>query len=215
MRLASRLEKLERDDLVTFINACNACTRQAEFYSDDKGQGVSIEFLHEYILGNYRRLYARTLVAGINQFNKGLIVAHLLAAGAPEDPAQRAEEGALISVRVNHTPIAISPWNRLDASGLERLELARNEWLRANGYILGVRTFVNPRFAPADEAQAEEASMPVPRATIRRHSVPQGPDKMQVMRPVSGQPIARISKPHETVHAVKTDIVEASATHED
>ena len=74
MRLASRLEKLERDDLVTFINACNACTRQAEFYSDDKGQGVSIEFLHEYILGNYRRLYARTLVAGINQFNKGLII---------------------------------------------------------------------------------------------------------------------------------------------
>lgn len=135
--------------------------------------------------------------------------------GAAAYGADRAEEGALISVRVNHTPIAISPWNRLDASGLERLELARNEWLRANGYILGVRTFVNPRFAPADEAQAEEASMPVPRATIRRHSVPQGPDKMQVMRPVSGQPIARISKPHETVHAVKTDIVEASATHED
>ncbi|MCA9685365.1 MAG: hypothetical protein KC457_24510, partial [Myxococcales bacterium] len=96
MSLSSQLTKLERDDLVTFINACNACTRQAEFYSDAKGQGVSIEFLHEYILGNYRRLYARTLVAGINQFNRGQIIAHLLAAGAPDDPQQRAEEGALM-----------------------------------------------------------------------------------------------------------------------
>jgi hypothetical protein len=89
-------ERVTREDLVLFINACFACTGQSEFYGDAAGQGISIRFLHEYILGNYRCLYARTLAAGINHYNRALILKNLLAAGAPADPAQRAEEGELI-----------------------------------------------------------------------------------------------------------------------
>lgn len=89
-------ERVAREDLVLFINACFACTGQSEFYGDAAGQGISIRFLHEYILGNYRRLYARTLAAGINHYNRSLIVKNLLAAGAPREPTERAEEGELI-----------------------------------------------------------------------------------------------------------------------
>lgn len=89
-------ERVAREDLVLFINACFACTGQSEFYGDAAGQGISIRFLHEYILGNYRRLYARTLAAGINHYNRALIVKNLLAAGAPAEPAERVEEGELI-----------------------------------------------------------------------------------------------------------------------
>ncbi len=81
-----------------FINACFACSGQNEFYSDGRGQAVSIEFLHAYILGNYRRLYARCLAAGINHFNKGMVLVNLLATGgeAVLTTADRAEEGELI-----------------------------------------------------------------------------------------------------------------------
>src|SRR5262245_30004644 len=89
-------DRVAREDLVLFINACFACTGQAEFYGGAGGQSVSIRFVHEYILGNYRRLYARTLAAGINHFNQALIVKNLLRSGAPSEPMQRHEEGQLI-----------------------------------------------------------------------------------------------------------------------
>jgi hypothetical protein len=92
----SRAELVEREDMVMFINACFACSGQKEFYSDGRGQAVSIEFLHQYILGNYRRLYARCLAAGINHFNKAQVIVNLLASGAQAAAAHRAEEGALI-----------------------------------------------------------------------------------------------------------------------
>lgn len=87
-----------------FINACFACTRQQEFYSDAHSVGISIEFLHEYILGNYRRLYARTLSAGINHFNQALIVGNLLASGSPPARADRREEAELIASSLRRLP---------------------------------------------------------------------------------------------------------------
>lgn len=129
--------------------------------------------------------------------------------GAAAYGAHPYDEDALITVRVNHVAVAISPWNKLDKSGFEDLEHARNVWLRANGYVMNVRTFVNPRYAGDGEAEATEASLPTPKATIRRHTMPQGPDKMQVHRPVSGQPIARISKPGDVNALPTTEIVEA------
>ena len=95
-RYSNVTERVEREDMVMFINACFACTGQKEFYSDARGQGVSIDFLHEYILGNYRRLYARCLAAGINHFNKAHVITNLLATGRGTPEAQREEEGALI-----------------------------------------------------------------------------------------------------------------------
>ena len=66
----SRVEEVARQDLVTFINAAYTCTGQREFYGDSRGQRISIAFLHEYIRGNYRRLYSRTLALGLQ--NLGL-----------------------------------------------------------------------------------------------------------------------------------------------
>ncbi|MEZ4361540.1 MAG: hypothetical protein R3B48_15240 [Kofleriaceae bacterium] len=101
---AARAEIVEREDLVMFINACFACSGQKEFYSDGRGQSVSIEFLHQYILGNYRRLYARCLAAGINHFNQAQVIVNLLATGAKTAPADRAEEGALVYAALRALP---------------------------------------------------------------------------------------------------------------
>jgi hypothetical protein len=103
----ARAELVEREDMVMFINACFACTGQEEFYSDGRGQAVSIEFLHQYILGNYRRLYARCLAAGINHFNKAQGIVNLLATGHETTVlpvAQRREEGELIFAALRSLP---------------------------------------------------------------------------------------------------------------
>ncbi len=100
----ARAEQVAREDLVMFVNACFSCTGQREFYNDARGQAVSIEFLHAYILGNYRRLYARTLAAGINHFNQAQIVLNLLATGKDTSPADRREEGALIAAALRALP---------------------------------------------------------------------------------------------------------------
>ncbi|MBM7115484.1 hypothetical protein [Archangium primigenium] len=100
----SRAEQVAREDLVMFINACFSCTGQREFYNDARGQSVSIDFLHAYILGNYRRLYARTLAAGINHFNQAQIVLNLLATGKQTPAEDRREEGALIAATLRALP---------------------------------------------------------------------------------------------------------------
>ncbi|MEZ6242921.1 MAG: hypothetical protein R3B57_07745 [Phycisphaerales bacterium] len=95
-------------------------------------------------------------------------------------------------------------WKRVEATAelFSRLESARQEWLRTNGY-LGVRTFVNEN----PEAQ-ETTSVPEPRAIFRRPvDVPKtqpheevrrdtAPDAAQVGRALAstGKPM-RISKP--------------------
>ncbi|WP_394835033.1 hypothetical protein LVJ94_51900 [Pendulispora rubella] len=68
--------------------------QKREFYSDAHGQSVSIDFLHRYILGNYRQLYARALACGINDFNQSLIIVNLLATGKATPEVDRTEEGA-------------------------------------------------------------------------------------------------------------------------
>ncbi|OUL32129.1 hypothetical protein [Nostoc sp. 106C] len=100
----NRVEQVAREDLVMFINACLACTGQREFYDDAYGQRVSIDFLHDYILGNYRLLYARSLAAGINHFNQAQIILKLLATGKDTLPEHKAEEGALIAHALNALP---------------------------------------------------------------------------------------------------------------
>ncbi|WP_299462944.1 hypothetical protein [uncultured Gimesia sp.] len=97
-------ERCEREDLLMFINSGFAATRQNEFYTDLYRPSVSIEFLHRYVLINYRLLYARTLAAGINHFNQQQIIFNLLQAGAPADKVQRAEEGTLIAITLRRLP---------------------------------------------------------------------------------------------------------------
>jgi hypothetical protein len=100
----NRIEQVAREDLVMFVNACYSCTGQREFYDDAYGQQVSIDFLHDYILGNYRLLYARTLATGINHFNQAQIILKLLATGRQTRPEYREEEGALIATALRNLP---------------------------------------------------------------------------------------------------------------
>jgi hypothetical protein len=100
----TRVAQVAREDLVMFINACLACTGQREFYDDAYGQRVSIDFLHDYILGNYRLLYTRSLTAGINQFNQAQIILKLLKTGRNTAPEHRSEEGALIAATLQKLP---------------------------------------------------------------------------------------------------------------
>lgn len=97
-------ELVAREDLLLFLNAAFACTGQGEFYSTADEQRVSVAFLHEYVRGNYRRLYARMLAAGVNDFNGSEIMFGLLSTGA-ETPADfRAEENALLTEGLRRLP---------------------------------------------------------------------------------------------------------------
>lgn len=103
-RYAARREASEREDLVMFINACFAATGQTEYYSSRRCGRVSIDFLHSYVLANYRTVYRRVLAAGVNDFNRARIVMKLLASGAPVDSADRDEEGKLIAMTLRSLP---------------------------------------------------------------------------------------------------------------
>ena len=86
-------ERTQREDIIHFLNACFSCTGQREFYENANSQRVSIDFLHQYMLGNYRAVYSRALAVGINHFNQGQIILRLLATGKQALPG----EGALIA----------------------------------------------------------------------------------------------------------------------
>ncbi len=136
-------EQIGREDLVLFVNACFACTGQGDFYGDSEGQRLSIHFLHEYARVNYRRLYARTLAAGINHFNQGLIILGLLGDARGLSPEQRREEGALIAAALRNLPA-----NRaLKLLGELRTRRINNRRARAIA-----RDYLNQRRDPAFDA---------------------------------------------------------------
>jgi hypothetical protein len=101
-RLSNASDRVAREDLLLFVNACFACTGQREFYGDGRGQRVSLDFLHRYIAGNYRDLYAQVLALGVNHLNRALIVRNLLASGRDTRDTSRARENALLT-RTLHT----------------------------------------------------------------------------------------------------------------
>lgn len=98
------VETLERTDLIAFIGAALACSGQDEFYGDAKGQAVSIDFFHEYMLGGYRRMYAHCLAVGINDYNRARIILNLLTHAATLTPDERVEEGRLIAASLRRLP---------------------------------------------------------------------------------------------------------------
>ncbi|MDP7016409.1 MAG: hypothetical protein QGG36_11450 [Pirellulaceae bacterium] len=97
-------EQVTREDVVLFVNACFACTGQQEFYCDAAHQRVAIDFLHEYMRVNYRRLYAQTLATGVNHYNQAKIIVDLLATGRETSLQQRREEGRIISAALRAMP---------------------------------------------------------------------------------------------------------------
>jgi hypothetical protein len=104
MASQERIDALERSDLVSFIGAALSCTGQREFYGDAKGQAVSIGFFHEYVLGNYRRMYAHCLAVGINHYNRARIIVNLLTSSARVPAEARNEEGRLIASALRELP---------------------------------------------------------------------------------------------------------------
>jgi len=104
MAALSASDRVGREDVVMFINATIASTAQREFRSSADGQRMSLEFLHEYVLGNYRDLYAASLALDINHLNAGMIATNLLRTAADADASQRAIEGRLIAARLRRLP---------------------------------------------------------------------------------------------------------------
>ncbi|NUP49091.1 MAG: hypothetical protein HOW97_17570 [Catenulispora sp.] len=88
------------EDVLLFVNAATASTGQREFHTDAADQAMSLEFLHEYMLVNYRELYAATLALGINDHNATLVIRRLLATGRHATAEQKRAEGALIARRL-------------------------------------------------------------------------------------------------------------------
>jgi len=119
--------------------------------------------------------------------------------GAAWYGAPPAAEDEVIFVRNNTQVIALRPWSPLQEDGFDGWEIARNRWLREQGYVLTVRTHVNPRYQ-----HAERSMYPSPRATIELHDeLPRRPYLQRVdatPRPVSSQPVTRISTPDWARH---------------
>jgi len=98
------IKKVEREDVVMFINTCFAATNQNEYYNNGINETVSVQFLHEYVLFNYRTVYARSLAVGINHFNQATIIINLLATGSCANEAMRQEENSLITTALKKLP---------------------------------------------------------------------------------------------------------------
>ncbi|GII03059.1 hypothetical protein [Planobispora takensis] len=82
------------EDVLLFVNAAITSTGQREFRSTAGEQRLSLDFLHRYIMGNYREVYSAALALEINDHNAALIARNLLADGATE------REGRLIARRL-------------------------------------------------------------------------------------------------------------------
>ncbi|MCN9243518.1 hypothetical protein NGF19_22470 [Streptomyces sp. RY43-2] len=92
------------DDVLLFVNAAITSTGQCEFHSDEGEQWLSLDFLHAYMLGNYRDLYAAVLALDINDHNAALVIRHLLETAGEATADQRRSEGRLIACRLATLP---------------------------------------------------------------------------------------------------------------
>ena len=92
------------DDVLLFVNAAITSTGQREFHSDAGEQRLSLDFLHAYMLGNYRDLYAGVLALDINDHNAVLIIRRLLESAGEATDEQRRGEGRLIGSRLAMLP---------------------------------------------------------------------------------------------------------------
>jgi hypothetical protein len=87
------------EDVLMFVNAAITSTGQREFYSGEGEQRLSLDFLHLYMVENYRGLYAATLALDINDHNAVRIAKNLLTTGV-----RQTVEGRLIARRLALLP---------------------------------------------------------------------------------------------------------------
>ena len=95
-----RRELAACEDVLMFVNAAVTSTGQREFRDGQDTQRLSVGFLHEYVLENYREVYASSLALEVNDFNAALVILGLLTTGRGPDARTRRLEGALIARRL-------------------------------------------------------------------------------------------------------------------
>jgi hypothetical protein len=153
------------EDVLVFVNAAITATGQREFRTDAAEQHLSLDFLHAYLLGNYRELYAATLALDINDHNAALIVRNLLVSAGEADPGQRRLEGRLIARRLALLP----PQRVYRLFGDLRRARVNNRRTRAI-----VRDWLAARPAPALDAVKYRAGL---KGALRHaHLTPQHPE---------------------------------------
>lgn len=92
------------EDVLMFVNAAITSTGQREFHHDAGEQRLSLDFLHEYMLENYREVYAAALALDVNDHNAALIIRNLLVRAGGVGDEQRRREGLLIARRLERMP---------------------------------------------------------------------------------------------------------------
>lgn len=102
----------------------------------------------------------------------------------------------------NHTT---NPYRSAQTKAIERLEQARQEWLKDQGYVGGVRTF------RSDEPAAEQRGEIKPRGVIELSpEVTQFKSRMQVQASPTGS--AKVTREREVIKVVPAVAREESAT---
>lgn len=81
------------EDVLLFVNAAITGTGQREFHSEAYQQQLSLDFLHEYVRVNYRKVYAASLALDINDHNAVRIVRGLLETAAEATAEEKRTEG--------------------------------------------------------------------------------------------------------------------------
>ncbi|MFE9863072.1 hypothetical protein ACFYPZ_09975 [Streptomyces sp. NPDC005506] len=92
------------EDVLLFVNAAITGTGQREFHSEAYQQQLSLDFLHEYVRVNYRKVYAASLALDINDHNAVRIVRGLLETAAEATAEEKRTEGRLIAARLAKLP---------------------------------------------------------------------------------------------------------------
>lgn len=89
---------------------------------------------------NGRLWVGRPIIGGVN-------TGYPLAWGDPGPAGYGAAENdfPLAYVRVGTEVVGITPWEQITEGGLSTLEHGRQQWLADNGYVGGVRTFINDK----------------------------------------------------------------------
>jgi len=127
--------------------------------------------------------------------------------GAAAFGAPAAYNDQLLLVPVDQVAIAISPWQTFNKTGFEQYQRAQNIWLREQGWVLKVRTHVNPRYQYDRELASTQVN---PRATIRLHrdeSAPTFPSRMRVDNSTD-----RIWRPFTAGQTRVTRVIEPAST---
>ncbi|WP_460110730.1 hypothetical protein [Streptomyces sp. YKOK-J1] len=131
--MESYADLVAADDVLLFVNAAITSTGQREFHSDGGEQRLSLDFLHAYMLGNYRDLYAGVLALDINDHNAVLVIRRLLESSGEATADQRRNEGRLIAARLATLPPQ-RVYGLFDALGRARVNNRRSraimrDWL--------------------------------------------------------------------------------------